>query len=346
MYSLRTRIKTIIIFDKIIDVLNYIGDVYRAKYYRIARNQIDNNDLNSLSDTFKKKIKYIDKMPNKDYLEYPELMKLLKIKKISNVYGIGLAMLKTMSNDKRSVEDFIKGNMDKFTDTQKKGLKYWQRLSTNVSRDIVTKVYGKIEGILEKYKDVFDIDKIDIVGSYRREKEDNLGDIDILVLSQSAKASDILEVLKRRLKGMYATVLTSGNKKTTFLVKVPKFNENIFDRRGRKNNNVIYKREDVIPDDYKEIRLKGVGKNNYIQVDLMVIDRKSYPYALLYFTGSKLFNIMMRKKANTMGYTLNEYGIRELDKDEYLFDFTKESQIIKFFQLDFKYIEPKNRYVQ
>ena len=332
MYSLRTRIKSRIIFAKIINLLEYIGDSYKIQHYKNAIYNLNNKI--SLSDSFHRKVEYIKNMPDKEYLEYPGLIKLLKIQKLSNVYGFGFSLLNSIANDKRSVEKYIRDNMNKFTDVQRRGLKYWQKLSTNIKRDIVTKIYDKIERVLTKFKSILGIKSIDIVGSYRREKQDNLGDIDILVLSDG-NAQDILNIIKKYLKKIYVTELTGGDKKTTFLIKVPKFIET----PRKMNENVMY----TTADDYKELKLKGYGNSSYIQVDLMVIDKKSYPYALIYFTGSKLFNIMMRKKANSMGYTLNEYGIREIGKEEYLFNFKKEAEIIKFFGLDLKYIDPQNR---
>ncbi|HWN82751.1 MAG TPA: helix-hairpin-helix domain-containing protein, partial [Candidatus Udaeobacter sp.] len=46
-----------------------------------------------------------------------------------------------------------------------------------------------------------------------------------------------------------------------------------------------------------------------IQVDLRVVTEDEYPFALLYFTGSKAHNIGMRAKAQRMGLKLNEYGL-------------------------------------
>jgi len=46
-----------------------------------------------------------------------------------------------------------------------------------------------------------------------------------------------------------------------------------------------------------------------IQVDLRVVTEDEYPFALLYFTGSKAHNIGMRAKAQKMGLKLNEYGL-------------------------------------
>ena len=66
--------------------------------------------------------------------------------------------------------------------------------------------------------------------------------------------------------------------------------------------------------DVKDILAKGPTKSSVrlkkgIQVDLRVIQEKSYGAALLYFTGSKQHNINLRKIAIKKGMKLSEYGI-------------------------------------
>ncbi len=48
-----------------------------------------------------------------------------------------------------------------------------------------------------------------------------------------------------------------------------------------------------------------------IQVDLRVVQDAEFPFALLYFTGSKQHNIALRARALKMGLKLNEYGLFE-----------------------------------
>jgi len=45
------------------------------------------------------------------------------------------------------------------------------------------------------------------------------------------------------------------------------------------------------------------------QVDLRIVSEKEYPAALLYFTGSKEHNIVLRQRARDRGMALNEYGL-------------------------------------
>ena len=46
-----------------------------------------------------------------------------------------------------------------------------------------------------------------------------------------------------------------------------------------------------------------------IQADLRVVSDREYPFALMYFTGSKEHNIVMRQRAIERGLRLNEYGL-------------------------------------
>jgi DNA polymerase (family 10) len=52
-----------------------------------------------------------------------------------------------------------------------------------------------------------------------------------------------------------------------------------------------------------------------MQIDLRVIPQASFGAAMLYFTGSKEHNVRLRERAQTMGWTLNEYALKE-DKED------------------------------
>ncbi|MCM8792149.1 MAG: DNA polymerase/3'-5' exonuclease PolX [Candidatus Omnitrophica bacterium] len=69
----------------------------------------------------------------------------------------------------------------------------------------------------------------------------------------------------------------------------------------------------------KEILAKGDTKASVrtfedIQVDCRVVEERSFGAALMYFTGSKNFNIKLRKLAIQKGLKINEYGIFKNDK--------------------------------
>lgn len=76
-----------------------------------------------------------------------------------------------------------------------------------------------------------------------------------------------------------------------------------------------------------------------VQVDLRVLDVKSYGAALLYFTGSKNHNIKLRQLAIKKGLKINEYGI--FDKKDRCIASQTEEAMYKSLGLD--YIPPEMR---
>jgi DNA polymerase (family 10) len=61
-----------------------------------------------------------------------------------------------------------------------------------------------------------------------------------------------------------------------------------------------------------------------LQVDLRALATESYGAALLYFTGSKEHNIVLRSRAQKMGLTLNEYKLARLDDNAPVASATEE----------------------
>ena len=77
-----------------------------------------------------------------------------------------------------------------------------------------------------------------------------------------------------------------------------------------------------------------------LQVDLRVVENKSFGAALQYFTGSKEHNVTMRHIAIRKGYKLNEYGLFKKQTEKYVVGETEE-EIYK--TLGLSYIEPELR---
>jgi DNA polymerase (family X) len=79
-----------------------------------------------------------------------------------------------------------------------------------------------------------------------------------------------------------------------------------------------------------------------VQVDVRVVEAKSYGAALLYFTGSKNFNIKLRQMALKKQLKINEYGIFSTKgaKEVYVAGKTEE-EMFKALGLD--YVEPELR---
>jgi DNA polymerase/3'-5' exonuclease PolX len=64
----------------------------------------------------------------------------------------------------------------------------------------------------------------------------------------------------------------------------------------------------------KTLAYSAVSGGKGRRLDLLLTDPVEYPYAILYFTGSDLFNIAMRRWALEQGYTMNEHGMRPVDQ--------------------------------
>lgn len=95
--------------------------------------------------------------------------------------------------------------------------------------------------------------------------------------------------------------------------------------------------------DIDEVLSKGDTRSSIIlksgiQVDLRVLPQKSYGAAMLYFTGSKAHNIIIRKLAKQKDWKVNEYGL--FSNDDFLAGETEKGIYNK---LGLPYIEPELR---
>lgn len=95
----------------------------------------------------------------------------------------------------------------------------------------------------------------------------------------------------------------------------------------------------------EEILGKGPTKGSVIvketiQVDLRIVEHRSFGTALQYFTGSKDHNVRLRQVALDRGYSLSEYSLKRLIDGQDLF-FSSEGDVYE--TLGMKYIEPEMR---
>lgn len=78
-----------------------------------------------------------------------------------------------------------------------------------------------------------------------------------------------------------------------------------------------------------------------IQCDLRVVEPRSFGAALLYFTGSKEHNISLRTLANRKGYTINEYGLFRLKREDKPIAGATETEVYE--KLGLSFIPPELR---
>jgi DNA polymerase (family 10) len=77
-----------------------------------------------------------------------------------------------------------------------------------------------------------------------------------------------------------------------------------------------------------------------LQIDLRVVEEKSFGAALQYFTGSKEHNVRLREMARKKGLTLSEYGVFRLKDNRFAAGRSEEEVYAK---LDLPFIPPELR---
>lgn len=82
------------------------------------------------------------------------------------------------------------------------------------------------------------------------------------------------------------------------------------------------------------------------QVDLRIVKPEQFPAALMYFTGSKEHNVVLRQRARERGLSLNEYGLFKLDEEgdtdfDQPIDYSSEKDI--YSNLDLNWVPPELR---
>ena len=141
--------------------------------------------------------------------------------------------------------------------------------------------------------------QIEIVGSYRRE-EASSGDIDVLIRqSGSFGLNDIVDIFK-------------------------------------KDKLII---DDLALGESKYLGLLRIGERPVRRLDLLIIAAESWTSALLYFTGSQRFNILMRQRAKDLNMRLNEYGLYNSGGGRLITNTEKDI----FDLLSVRYLDPKKR---
>ena len=314
--------------------LNEKAATFKAREYNDtikALNEYD-GDINCLEDVEKILINYGKKNPTKTLKKIDEIIRtgtlkeaeeakqnplIISVNNLTKIYGIGYKKAIDLYNKYKivTINDLqIKFNMDKtiIHSKQQIGLKYFDDLNTRIPRAEI-KVYEKT--LLEYVKKIDLNIKLSINGSYRREQETS-GDIDVLITADkdvSKLRIKFIDYLKQQ--NIIVETLANGSKKFMGIIKLAEFS--------------IFR-----------------------HIDIIETTKESFPFGVLYFTGSGGFNTKMRQEALNLGYSLNEYGftykttkkpiiesdiIHKIGKSS----FTSEQDIFKF--LNMEYILPINR---
>ncbi|GLV57781.1 DNA polymerase/3'-5' exonuclease PolX [Dictyobacter sp. S3.2.2.5] len=86
----------------------------------------------------------------------------------------------------------------------------------------------------------------------------------------------------------------------------------------------------------------SVVLNSGIAMDLRLVNDSQFPYTLHHFTGSREHHIPLRRRALSMGMTINDYGLFKVENgDETLVPCKDETDIYHALKMD--YVEPELR---
>ena len=179
---------------------------------------------------------------------------------------------------------------------QQIGLRYYKPLMLRISRKEIVefeKLFVKLfELVVQENGETIENHKFQIVGSYRRGAKDS-GDIDIIFTSLNDNKLIFDKFIDKLLhsgdgngENILLHLLSRGPTKSLTIGKLPL--------------------KDAIPR----------------RLDFLYTSLNEFPFALLYFTGSKDFNTAMRQHALNLGLTLNEHGFHKINKTK-----TKEAKI-------------------
>lgn len=224
-----------------------------------------------------------------------------------DVYGIGPAKARNLVDKTKvtSIEDLRKKVAEDsklLNEVQKLGLKYYEDIKLRIPREEMVEHEKLIlENLDKKFKAV-------IVGSYRRGAVSS-GDIDVLLMVEdSVPEAERNKLFKEAItnfqtKHYIEAILAKGDKKCLAVSRLP-------------------------------------GKPAR-RLDLLMTPQAEFAYAILYFTGSDLFNVAFRSHALSKGYTLNEHTMTPLKDAPVPPPMKEEKDIFTFLGLE--YVEPNMR---
>ena len=306
--------KFINILDRVCHIKLKRGEVFPARAYERAKDYIilNANSIKSIDDL--KGVKYIGKSALNILQEYCDTGTVTMIENaksdpryiLSNVYGIGPKKSKDLvMNHDIKSIDDLRSRPDLLNTNQKLGLKYYDDIMKRIPRNEIIQYERELTTAFNLLNS--STATFQIVGSYRHCAKDS-GDIDIIVTDTNPNSTILEEFLDLLIeRKLLIEVLSRGKVKCLGI---------------------------------SQLRRKPARR-----IDFMFAPKDEYAFAIMYFTGSKSFNTVMRARALAMGYTMNEHGIYHMvnkKKGKKINRYFKdEESIFKFLGMVFK--EPHKR---
>jgi DNA ligase (NAD+) len=272
------------VLEELADIMLRQGEPFKARAYQKAQETIMNyegdihkvDQIVNLPGIGKTITSKLEEYMQTGTLRILERERTNPINLLTKVYGIGPKKAIELVKEGITTIAELRAKPELLNDVQRIGLKYFEAIETRIPR-----------GEIDQYKDVLTAifqqtapadSQMEIVGSYRRGAK-NSGDIDIIITNQ-ANDSSVMKTFMDRLirEKIVIEILSRGKTKSLTIAQLP-------------GNESVPRR-----------------------VDFLYTSPSEYAFALLYFTGSKIFNTVQRSRALKMGYSLNEHGLYHMEK--------------------------------
>lgn len=285
---MKNKDKLIEIFNKLYIIHSVLDNKYEAQSYKKIVNSLSNykGEIKSIDD-----LKGISGIGDRTLLKVDEILRTGKLKllddmmrnknimsrfELQKVLGIGPKLSKKLVEEKgiKSIEELRKAYKSgdiKLSHMQEIGLKYYDKLNSEIPRKEITDYKNKFEKVLHKKFPEVDVH---MAGSYRRGKKLS-GDIDMILVNPKIKTlnelnkSDIFDKIVEYLvdEGLIIEIINKS-----------------------KNN------------------LMAIT-NTYRHIDIKMSPQNLLPFYMLYFGSGVSFSKEIRQKAKEKGYKLSERGL-------------------------------------
>ena len=301
------------VLSELADLMMKKGEVMKSRAYNRARDTIQSIDQD---------IKNIEQLKNTPTIgatiydkldEYTKTGKVALLEKyrndpiivFTNIYGVGPKKAGELvkTHDIQSIEELREKQERVLNNLQRIGLKYYEDILERIPRNEIAKYDCEFMKTFKQESKTINT-YYEIVGSYRRGAV-NSGDIDVIVTSDDPSVFHrVLDSLIS--KKIIIEVLSRGDTKSLVIAKL-------------------------------------TPRSKARRVDFMFTTKVEYPFAIMYFTGSKDFNTAMRRHALRMGLSMNEHGFTNKDSQQKVVydDIVSEKDI--FDKLNLVYVSPENR---
>jgi NAD-dependent DNA ligase len=309
-----------IILDQLSNMMSKQGEPFKAKAYNSAKEAINKFppkihsilQLKDVPNIGKSCLQVIDEFLKTGKVQVLEDNKNNPINLFADIYGVGPKKAKELVEEHKifTIDQLRENQTEVLNNIQQVGLKYYEDILQRIPRTEIDHYFKLFEKVANTQPGL----SFEIVGSYRRGAQDS-GDIDVILTAP--KEANYIAFIELLIKSrIIIEVLSRGKSKCLVISRLPsiKTGTNI-------NSNHVARR-----------------------VDFLFCSKEEYPFSLLYFTGSKLFNTNMRAHALTLGYSMNEHGLTKMANNLSATNqtaLTKEKDIFTFLNLE--YVSPKER---